>query len=154
MTDSRIVARKGKITLAFAGDEYTFCLRVDELMELQEYCDAGPRLIEARLESGVAFRYQDVEGPIRLGLKGGGYDPNDIRKLIKRYVEPPDNPLVPNALIAQAIMHAVNFGVPDEALKKAEGETATSPSHLSPTEKSASQTISDAVAQWGSTSVQ
>lgn len=145
------VVRRAQVTLDWADDRYTFRLPVEQLEELQELCDAGPAWIRARLATGQ-WRRKDISETIRLGLIGGGMKPTDARKLVARYVDA--RPLEENTLVAQAILAAVLVGVPDEAIKKAEGEESEHRSRPSPTESSDLPTSSASAAPWVSTSVQ
>ena len=146
-----VVTRLQQLDCDWADGHYTFALPVKQLEELQEKCDAGPRWIRLCLENKAEKAVAYYRETIRLGLIGGGLDPVKARNLVLRYADAQPAKAV---LLAQAILSTWELGVPDEALKKAEGEATMSPSHLSPEEKSASPNSTDAAAQWGSTSVQ
>jgi len=126
------MSRVGKIDLEFGDGWHCFRLRIGELIELQEKCDAGPPLILARLQAS-AWNVPDVRETIRIGLIGGGATAHEAHKLVFRYVdEVPDWQL--NALVAGQILAAALYGVEEEPTpKKSDGETGA-PS--SPTENS------------------
>ena len=121
----------GSTTLIWADGEHRFRLRIKELRELQDKCDAGPAQIMMRLVNHT-WRVDDILQAIRLGLIGGGASPTDALLLVKRYVE--DRPLAENVVIAAEIIAAAISGDPKEdgdTAKKAEatkGTTAESPS--------------------------
>lgn len=106
------MSRSGQISFAWADGEHTFALKIGQLIELQEKCDAGPPVVLARLESG-AWRVSDVRETIRLGLIGGGASPTDALKLTIRYVD--ERPLGESSLVAQLILAAALFGAPEGA---------------------------------------
>lgn len=106
------MSRTGLVSFAWADGEHSFALKIGQLIELQEKCDAGPPVILARLESG-AWRVHDVRETIRLGLIGGGLAPTEALKLTMRYVD--DQPLGASSLIAQIILAAALFGAPEGA---------------------------------------
>ena len=105
------MSRLAQVTLTWADDDYTFRLPIKQLIELQELCDAGPSFIMARLQQG-AWTVQDVRETIRLGLIGGGVEPTAALKLVRNYVD--DQPLLQNAIIAEAIVAAAIVGVEEE----------------------------------------
>jgi hypothetical protein len=103
------------ITFAFADGIYTFKLGLKQMQELQERCDAGPEMIQARIKSGFP-NVADLRETIRLGLIGGGLDAARALTLVERYVD--DMPRVPNHLHARAILDAALIGVPDDPVGK------------------------------------
>jgi hypothetical protein len=133
-----VVTRKAKLECEWADGDYTFSLPIGKLLELQEKTGAGPHWVCSRLQTGAWFA-NDVIETIRLGLIGGGLDADKAKKLVRRYVEPPSSPLMASVPLAIAILDATLKGVPDE-LPKDRGETASSPDHLSPMDKSGSET--------------
>ena len=122
------MSRLGLITINWADGEYSFALKIKQLIELQEACDAGPPHILARLE-GRAWKVNDVRETVRLGLIGGGATPTDALKMTMRYVD--DRPLGENVLIAQIILSAAIVGAPegveDAPPGKPEADQPTSP---------------------------
>lgn len=105
------MSRLAQITLTWADDDYTFRLPIKQLMELQELCDAGPSYTMARLQQGT-WTVQDVRETIRLGLIGGGMEADKALRLVRNYVD--DEPLLPNAMTAEAIIAAAIVGVEEE----------------------------------------
>lgn len=128
------MSRHGDVTFEWGEGETTFRLGLGELRKLQERVDAGPYELLRRLTSGT-WRVDDIIVPIRLGLMGGGAKDDDVRRLVRDYVE--EKPLLDSVMIAAKILEAAIAGAPDEDFPKAdgEGETAKSPS---PTGSSAS----------------
>jgi hypothetical protein len=134
------MSRSAKITLTWGDGEYTFRLRIAELVELQEKCDAGPAFILERLATG-RWKVEDIRETIRLGLIGGaggdkGFSPSKATTLVQRYVDA--RPLQENINHAYAILAASVVGHEDEPLGKPKGETAESDSQTSPEENSGS----------------
>ena len=95
------------------GETYRFHVRVGELRELQDKCDAGPAVVYQRLVSGL-WRLEDLRETIRLGLIGGGMAPTDAAKLVKNYVDA--RPLAESVPVATAILGALLVGV-EEVMK-------------------------------------
>ena len=104
------MSRSGQVKIDWADGEHTFALKIAQLIELQEKCDAGPPLILARLQGG-AWLVSDVRETVRLGLLGGGASPTDALKLTMRYVD--ERPLGENAIVAQIILASALFGAPE-----------------------------------------
>lgn len=111
-----MAARDALVRLDFGDDEHAFRLRIGELRELQELCDAGPPVVFARLGS-ASYRVEDVRETIRLGLVGGGMKAVDAMRLVRRYVD--EIPAwAANASLAYIILGASLFGPEDEAVGK------------------------------------
>lgn len=143
------MSRSGKVAIAFAGGHHDFALRIQELEELQELCDAGPPVIMQRLGGmtgdgtfalSQSWRIADVRETIRLGLIGGGMHVHKARALVTRYVdERPD--WFENAKVAFGILVAALMGVEDEPdVGELVGEAVKTVSPTSPTESGDSQT--------------
>lgn len=107
------MTRDASITLPFADGDYTFRLAWGELTKLQEACDAGPFLIWSDLLNGQ-WRVEQITNVIRLGLIGGGRQPEEALKLVRGYVE--DRPPLQTLALAQGILGAALQGAPDETL--------------------------------------
>lgn len=118
------MSRDGSISFEWADGEKTFRLALGQLRELQEKCDAGPPHIYHRLESDT-WLVDDVVETLRLGLIGGGADQAKARTLVQRYAGP--GTFMENVRPAMMIIAAALVGAPDEAPKKAMGETETDP---------------------------
>jgi hypothetical protein len=127
------VSRDCSITLTWADGDYIFRLKLGQLRELQEKCDAGPAEIYRRCVTHT-WRIDDIRETIRLGLIGGGTTPEAALKLVKTYVD--DRPLMESVLPAQSIIGAVLSGVPDEEPGKAEAAEASGPEPASSQEGS------------------
>lgn len=114
--------RDARVTFDWADGTYTFRLAWGQLGELQEKCDAGPYVVLQRLHSG-AWRIEDIANVIRLGLIGGGIEPAQALKLVRRYVEarPPMENLIP----AQVILSAGLTGAPEEKVGEADAANQT-----------------------------
>lgn len=115
------MSRTGRITAEFAGEEHDFCLRVGELMELQEKREAGPAVLLARLSLGQ-WLIQDVTETIRLGLIGGGADSATAARLVRLNVEQRPFDLGGESglvILAVKILAAATHGAPDEPVGKA-----------------------------------
>lgn len=110
----------GGTTLLWADGEHRFRLRIKELRELQDKCDAGPAEIMMRLASH-RWRVDDILQTIRLGLIGGGMTPTEALVLVSRYVE--QRPLAENVVIAAEIIAAAVSGDPKEPEAKKEQAT-------------------------------
>jgi Phage tail tube protein, GTA-gp10 len=137
----------GSITLAFGDGEHTFRLRMKELRELQEKCDAGFSQILLRLGS-VQCKIDDVTETLRLGLIGGGTEPMLALGLVSKYVGPVN--LLKHQLIACDVLAAALFGDPRDAVGKlvAELSAAREPTTTMETNGSGSRPSSEAVPQW------
>lgn len=114
------MSRGGEIAFEWAGEERSFRLRIGELRQLQEACNAGPVQVLRRIEADE-WRVDDLRETLKLGLIGGGMKPDAAGKLIRRYVDEYDWPLVDHVLPARAVLMAAISGVPDEPLE-ASGE--------------------------------
>lgn len=132
------MSRTASVELNFADGKHAFRLRIAELIELQEKCDAGPAYIRQRLISGH-YLVQDVRETIRLGLIGAGMPSPEAVSLVARYVD--EKPLEDNIMLAEIIVTAAVIGVEDEDIPKSEGETEEPP--ISPQANSASGKSSD-----------
>ncbi|OAI26962.1 hypothetical protein A1351_14055 [Methylosinus sp. R-45379] len=94
---------------AFLGDrEREFRLSPKLVEELQRITGVGLGALVSRIMNRT-FSYADVIETIRLGLIGGGTEPQEAAALIKAYVE--GEPLEPAYLLAFDILSALWFGV-------------------------------------------
>jgi hypothetical protein len=105
----------GQISLTWGPGEYTFRLRIKELIELDEIVGAGPQFILQALSDGT-WRVAMVRETVRLGLIGGGLKPTEASKLVVRYVD--ERPLLESVMHAQAILAAALIGRPEEDAAK------------------------------------
>lgn len=107
------MSRSARIHLTLWDGEYDFQLRIGELQQLQEACDAGPMHIRARLLS-TEWRVADVRETLRLGLIGAGMKQDEALTLIRRHVDPPY--LAENTVNAVLVISASVIGVEEERL--------------------------------------
>lgn len=108
-----------KVEFDWADGHYPFALRLAQLEELQEKCNAGPMEILKRLQEGT-WRTYDIRETLRLGLIGMKMPPDKAYNLVKRYVE--DMPWAQNSVYAALIISAAVYGVPDDKPGKSEAD--------------------------------
>src|SRR5215813_4879389 len=117
--ESRTMTTDGSTLIKWPDDERTYRLRIGELLELQDKCDAGPAEIFRAL-SNQSWRFNHIRETIRLGLIGGGETPQKALALVGRHVVP--GRLMECAGIAQMVLYAALVGDPNELVPKAEPE--------------------------------
>lgn len=124
------MTRSAKIQGVFGDGIHDFRLRIGELEELQEKCDAGPEEIFTRLLS-TSWRVADIRETLRLGLIGGGMAPTPALVMISRYAS--EGSLTEWRPLAANIIAASINGAPDEDKPPGEqmGEKANSPAKKS-----------------------
>ena len=108
------------IRLDFGPDEQRFALHIGELRELEEARHAGTGAIYRRCLTGD-WHVDDIREIIRLGLIGGGMDPQLALAMTRRYVD--DCPWGDNHLIALAVIDAAISGPPIRGEEEPKGET-------------------------------
>lgn len=69
--------------VVWAGGEHRFRLGIGELRAIEQASDAGVSVILLRL-LGQQWKVDDVLGPIRLGLIGGGMKDTEAKQVIER----------------------------------------------------------------------
>ncbi|MGU3495933.1 gene transfer agent family protein [Xanthobacteraceae bacterium A53D] len=106
-----MAAHDATITMPWADGTHAFRLPINQLLELQEKCNAGPVEIFDRLQLRT-WRVQDVREVIRLGLIGGGKDTYASLALVSRYVD--DRPLLESVPVAAQILAAALMGPAEE----------------------------------------
>lgn len=128
----------GQIVIDFAGEPRVFNLaKLGMRMEYEDLVGRGTQDVLHRLTTGAAT-FREVREAIRLGLIGGGMEPNKALVLVRRYVD--ERPRAEAVPLAQHILAAEIVGVPDEPVGKApaagdtneaapasSGQTAASP---------------------------
>lgn len=120
------MSRGGEVRFYWGDAEQTFRLRIGELRQLQERCNAGPPVISDRLRNDRWY-VDDITETLRLGLIGAGMPLDEAGALIRRFVDPV--PLAQNRLYAYAVLMAALVGAPDEVLpKKGEEDETKAPS--------------------------
>lgn len=101
----------------FGGRRRRFCLRLGEMAELEQLCDAGIGEITKRLAL-CTFKFADVRETVRLGLIGGenpDLPPGLVDILLENYLD--NRPLLENLPLAQGIISALMEGVAEVAAK-------------------------------------
>lgn len=96
-----------KVTLDWADDEHSFCLRLGELRELQDKTGVGPQKLMRRVAEGD-WHVDDLRETLRLGLIGAGMSAPEALKLVRRYVD--ERPLIESIQPALAVLVAVLSG--------------------------------------------
>jgi hypothetical protein len=106
----------GTRSIIWANGEDVFCLaKVGLILDLEDKCKAPFAVIMARLENG-AWGLNDVRETIRLGLIGGGMNPEKAMAAVRNHVD--ENPLSHSVLVAYEVVRTVVFGVPDDPVGK------------------------------------
>ncbi|MGF7005796.1 gene transfer agent family protein [Aminobacter sp. BE322] len=72
--------------IVWPGGEHRFRLGIGELRAIEQRSDAGCAVVMMRL-LGAAWKIDDVVGPIRLGLVGGGMSEKDAQKAVEAALE-------------------------------------------------------------------
>lgn len=113
------MARDGKVEVLFGGDVRLFRLGIDELLAVEDACKSAVADIRSRLAL-KRWWISDVREPLRLGLLGGGMEPEKVRKLIDEHVAP--GRIERHAMTALIVVNAALLGedLEDEADPKAE----------------------------------
>jgi hypothetical protein len=101
----------GLITKDFADGTYSFRLAYGQWLELQEALNCGPLELYVNLLQRK-WRVQHLREIIRIGLIGGGTNPADALRLVKRYVE--DRPIIESVQLALEIV-AASLTLPEGA---------------------------------------
>lgn len=136
------MSRDAAVTFTWADGDYTFRLKLGQLRELQEKCNAGPAELYNRCVD-QRWRIDDLRETIRLGLIGGGTSPEKAITLINRYFD--ERPLAENIIPATTILGACLIGTPDEPPGKAQAakvnddQVESSPTGSSPLPQSTEQ---------------
>lgn len=108
----------GKIEIAWGDGDHAFNIaKIGQALELEEKCGAGVMEILTRLREG-RWRVNDIRETVRLGLIGGGKNPQEALALTKRYVD--DRPWEENVRVAFTILVAAVVGVPGDEVGKKE----------------------------------
>jgi hypothetical protein len=116
------MSRSAKVRLDWAGGNYDFRLAIGELDEYDDLTGCGPGFALGLLQAGVYANWKPkmVREAIRLGLIGGGLDPHQALRLVKRHVDA--RPISENLLTAQAILLACVVGCEEEPVPEGSGE--------------------------------
>lgn len=121
-----------------AGRRRRFCLRIEEIEELERLRGAGIGAIHLRLVT-LGFYAQDILETLRLGLEGGGMEEPEATAIAMRCA---GRPLMEHAELAGRIITAAVSGVPAEpgnGEAETTGDPATSPPSSPPGQPSGSR---------------
>jgi hypothetical protein len=110
---------------AFFGDaEHQFALTPGMIAELEAKTGSGVGGLFRRMIAND-FRHAEIVETIRLGLIGGGMNPETAARLVAAYV--PARPLIEAYALAVAILEALMFGggaSPADVAPATDGEAA------------------------------
>ena len=123
------MARDGTIELPWPDAARVYRLRLGELRQLQEKCDAGPLEILARMQAG-RWRVDDIYQTIRLGLIGGGMRMDEALRIVDLTIH--DGVLGECLLYAIATLNAAITGPPDETIDRPREKRATGTEKMKP----------------------
>lgn len=124
----------GRVTLAWADGDHVFNLaKIGQILELEDKCDCGVMEVFNRLREG-RWKFHDVRETVRLGLIGGGMEPQKALVLTKRYVD--DRPWQESVHVALTILMASIVGIPDDQPGKPEADRAASEASTTTTDAS------------------
>ncbi|PKA40453.1 gene transfer agent family protein [Rhizobium sullae] len=73
---------RGSESIIWPGGEHSFRLGIGELRAIEQRSDAGCAVVMMRLLSSQ-WKIDDVVGPIRIGLVGGGKDEREAQKILE-----------------------------------------------------------------------
>lgn len=93
----------GLITEEFGDGSYSFRLAYGQWLEVQEATNCGPLELYRNMLQ-FKWRVQHIREIIRMGLIGGGANPIDALRLVRRYVE--DRPVIESVELALKIVSA------------------------------------------------
>ena len=128
--------RNAVIDLDFGDGPHRFRLAMGELEELQEKTGFGPFTLMHRLISGE-WSVADIREPLRLGLIGGGMQPEAALLLVRRYVDQ-RNAWIHYAGVAKLVVMAAISGAPEELPGKNDAPETETEAPNSPTGASSS----------------
>lgn len=124
-------SRSAKLEDEFVGEGFhTLCLRIDELIQLQEKLGVGPNIVAQRLLRGE-WLVEDIQQTIRLGLIGGGMSQREAFDLVNRCVK--EGYLIDYTALAGRLIMAALSGIEDEPLP-GEAEAPTMMEDTTPSE--------------------
>lgn len=112
----------GAVTIAWAGGEHPFALRLGELRALQDACNAGPHEILTKLQVGT-WRVDDPIRTVQFGLMGGGMERAEAAKLAVSVAEL--HGLVAVVQVAAGVLAAALAGVADDPVGEPAGVSQT-----------------------------
>lgn len=97
----------GVVTRDWGDGTYTFRLDFGAWPELQEKCKCGPATLLKRVAQGE-WLVEYLDNIVRLGLIGGGTEPAEALKLVRRYVR--ERPLTENVELCIELLLASLYG--------------------------------------------
>ena len=125
--DGRVLTMKhGSVTTYWADGEHTFRLAIGQMRELQEKVGVGPYKVLERLRDND-WRVDEIREVIRLGLIGGGMSPAEAYRLIVRYFDEYETPLLDHIPAAMSVLIAPMMGTPEPAGKSKAGKSKRKP---------------------------
>ena len=142
----------GTVSLVWENGEDQFCLRIGELLALEDKCSAAIMVVYDRVRTHTAY-VNDIRETIRFGLIGGGMTPEKAMAAVKLHVD--TKPLLEHLLLAHAILAAGLVGVQGDSVGKQEAAEAETQATDSSDQMAASVAVqsSDLVQPLGGQSV-
>jgi hypothetical protein len=117
--------RDGRVELVFVGDERAFRLGIEELLALEDACDAALAEIAGRLQAN-RWRLRDLTEILRLGLIGGGTEPKSAKMLVEQALSP--GRILQNVVAARIVLNAALMGEDmEDALAGKSADAAAAP---------------------------
>jgi hypothetical protein len=113
----------------FGDQERAFALRPELIAELERKTGSGIGGLTRRLCAGD-FRHAELLETIRLGLIGGGADPEEAAALVRAYAE--QKPVMDLYALALPIIEITMFGAsptPDDGRGPEESWASSAPGH-------------------------
>lgn len=109
---------RGIDQMSWPGGENDFLLRYGEIEILQDKCDAGPEFIFNSLAARTYLQGYAFE-VLRLGLIGGGMDPDKARRRINKARD--DYPIRDFVIPAMNVLGAAVVGYKDDPVGETDG---------------------------------
>jgi hypothetical protein len=108
------MSANGTRTFSWVHGDDVFCLsRVGLILELEERCNSGLGAVFQRLGDGT-WKFNDFRETIRLGLIGGGMEPAEASRVVKRHVDECDEGFGHCVLLAYEIVKSSILGNPKD----------------------------------------
>jgi len=114
------MSRTAKVNLPFGGQKRVFQLDVPRLDELQELTDLGPEAMIRHIQNGD-YKTREISETLRLGLIGGGMEPNAAAIMVERYGSGPY--VMDCKSLAYLILMAAISGAPESQKDGEPGES-------------------------------
>lgn len=132
--------RSARIDNVFVGDgKYDLCLKIEQLILLQEKTGVGPYVLQQRLMMAEWY-VADIIETLRLALIGGGMAPREAYNLVTTYCV--EGELAKYSILAYNAIYAALHGAPeeDEEVELPEGDESD-PSSTPPTKTDSSDGV-------------